>query len=165
MRSRLGIWIAASLAVALLAGLALGGLWVGRWMQSTPTVAAYDSDDVESENGFGTGEVGVAACPLGGGERAPLGSEMSAGQRVREAYAAAERYVARLGYLNLSIAEIMEFQNNFYVVIVRETDTGVGAMELLVDRRIGIVGPEMGPNMMWNTKYGRQGLSRWMMGE
>ena len=46
----------------------------------------------------------------------------------------------------------MEFSSNFYV-IVAEKSTGIGAFELIVARN-GIVYPEPGPNMMWNTKYG-----------
>jgi len=72
---------------------------------------------------------------------------------IEQAQEAAERYVATLGYPDLEVAEVMEFERNFYA-IVREPDTGMGAMELLVDRWTGDVGPEMGPNMMWNAKYG-----------
>ncbi len=54
---------------------------------------------------------------------------------------------------DLGIKEIMEFSNNFYV-IVQEKNTGVNAFELLVDRYSGRVMLEHGPNMMWNTKYG-----------
>jgi hypothetical protein len=61
----------------------------------------------------------------------------------------------------LEIAEVMEFENNFYA-IVQEEETGMGAMELLVDKWRGTVFPEMGPNMMWNTKYGMH--RRGMMG-
>jgi hypothetical protein len=61
----------------------------------------------------------------------------------------------------LEIAELMEFERNFYA-IVREAETGVGAMELLVDRATGAVVPEQGPNMMWNVRYGMHG--RGMMG-
>lgn len=57
---------------------------------------------------------------------------------------------------NLKLAEVMEFQNNFYGVVV-ENQTGRGAMELLVDAYSGSVGPEYGPNMMWNEKYGHMG--------
>ncbi|HHS97569.1 MAG TPA: hypothetical protein ENK08_06665 [Chloroflexi bacterium] len=83
---------------------------------------------------------------------------------IDEAREAVEQYIARLGYPNLEVAEVMEFEHNFYA-IVRETDTGIGAMELLIDKRTGAVGPEMGPNMMWNGKYGMHGRGRgWMMG-
>jgi hypothetical protein len=68
-----------------------------------------------------------------------------------DAYARAEDYVAALGS-NLEIAEIMEFENNFYVVVT-EADSGRGAVELLVDAYTGNVGREMGPGMMWNLKY------------
>ncbi len=57
---------------------------------------------------------------------------------------------------NLKLAEVMEFENNFYGVVV-EKETGRGAMELLVDPFSGTVGPEHGPNMMWNEKYGHMG--------
>jgi hypothetical protein len=46
----------------------------------------------------------------------------------------------------------MIFDNNAYVV-VKETSTGVGAFELLVDPTSQIAYPEHGPNMMWNLKY------------
>ena len=59
------------------------------------------------------------------------------------------------GYSNsdLQLSEIMEFADNFYVV-VGERSTTTQAFELLVDRYTGFVHPEPGPNMMWNTKYG-----------
>jgi len=64
------------------------------------------------------------------------------------------------GYLSdrpgLKLAEIMEFEDNFYGVVI-EKETGKGAMELLVDPYTGQVYPEHGPNMMWNEKYGHMG--------
>ena len=66
---------------------------------------------------------------------------------------AVEQYLEDLDDDNLEIAELMEFEMNYYA-IVRERDTGMGAMELLVDKSTGVVGPEMGPNMMWNARYG-----------
>jgi hypothetical protein len=53
----------------------------------------------------------------------------------------------------LDIAEIMEFSRNFYIEVY-EAETGIGAMELLVDKSTGAIFPEYGPNMMWNLKYG-----------
>jgi len=35
--------------------------------------------------------------------------------------------------------------------------SGAGAFEVLVNKYNGYVYPEMGPNMMWNTKYGHMG--------
>jgi hypothetical protein len=54
---------------------------------------------------------------------------------------------------SLKISEVMEFENNFYVV-ASESDSGRGAMELLVDPYSGVVSQEMGANRMWNLKYG-----------
>ena len=53
---------------------------------------------------------------------------------------------------DLTVAEIMEFNNNFYVA-VKETTTGLGAFELLVDPYSGAVIPEIGPNKKWNARY------------
>jgi hypothetical protein len=66
---------------------------------------------------------------------------------------AVETYLASANNPDLTLDEIMEFQYNFYA-IVKEKSTGIGAFELLVDKSNGNVYPEMGPNMMWNTKYG-----------
>lgn len=71
---------------------------------------------------------------------------------IDEAEGLAEQYISQISS-DLQIEEIMEFSNNFYVV-VQEKSTGINALELLVDRYTGRVSPEPGPNMMWNTKYG-----------
>jgi len=67
-----------------------------------------------------------------------------------------ESYLGFIGDPNLQVDEVMEFESNFYA-IVKEKDTGKGAMELLVNKVTGSVFPEFGPNMMWNTKYGHMG--------
>lgn len=74
---------------------------------------------------------------------------------INQAITSAKQYAAGYGE-GLTVAEIMEFNNNFYVS-VKETSTGRGAFELLVDPYSGAVWPEMGPNMMWNVKYGHMG--------
>ena len=70
-----------------------------------------------------------------------------------DAEAAVERYLDRLGARDLYMAELMEFERNYYAIIAGE-DTRIGAMELLLDKASGRVSPEPGPNMMWNLKYG-----------
>lgn len=65
-------------------------------------------------------------------------------------------------YSDLVPVEVMEFSNHFYV-LVKEKNTGIGAMELIVERN-GLVHPEPGPNMMWNTKYGHMSGFGGMMG-
>lgn len=62
-------------------------------------------------------------------------------------------YLERNDLSDLEIAEIMEFSKNFYIEVY-EPDTGIGAMELLVDKSNGAIFQEYGPNMMWNIKYG-----------
>ncbi|NIA11357.1 MAG: hypothetical protein GWP10_16925 [Nitrospiraceae bacterium] len=77
------------------------------------------------------------------------------------AEAVAAKYLDRHRGKDLEIAEIMEFANNFYVQ-AQEKGTGRYALELLIDRRTGRVYPEPGPNMMWNTKYGRMSWLPWV---
>jgi hypothetical protein len=72
---------------------------------------------------------------------------------------ATEAYIA--GDRNLEITELMAFSDNFYAQ-VREKDSGRYALELLIDPYSGEVFPEMGPNMMWNTRYGTMGGVREM---
>ena len=98
-----------------------------------------------------------------------------------EAVARFQDYVAATGNEDLALLEVMEFDNNFYA-IVHEKSTGIGAFELLIDKggwatsggmggmmnRVGLVYPEPGPNMMWNTKYdmmmGRGGMMGYRSG-
>lgn len=67
------------------------------------------------------------------------------------------------GKADLRVAEVMEFENNFYAQ-VQERSTGINAFELLIDPYAGNVWPEYGPNMMWNTKYGMMGPMGMMRG-
>ena len=76
---------------------------------------------------------------------------------IDEATEAIERYLGAYGQ-DLALAEVMEFAWNFYAE-VEEESTGIHAMELLIDKYTGQVYPEMGPNRMWNTKYGMMGNS------
>ena len=76
---------------------------------------------------------------------------------IDEATEAIERYLGAYGQ-DLALAEVMEFAWNFYAE-VEEESTGIHTMELLIDKYTGQVYPEMGPNMMWNTKYGMMGSS------
>jgi len=69
----------------------------------------------------------------------------------------ANRYLMSVNDPDLAIAEIMEFEQNFYVVYY-EKSNGIGAFEMLIDKKTGRIFPEYGPNMMWNTKYGHGGM-------
>ena len=68
-----------------------------------------------------------------------------------------ENYLDSIGTSDLEIDEIMEFEHNYYVVYSEES-TGMGAMEMLIDKTTGRIFPEYGPNMMWNLKYGHGGM-------
>jgi hypothetical protein len=68
-----------------------------------------------------------------------------------------KNYLDSIGTSDLEIDEIMEFEYNYYVVYSEES-TGVGAMEMLIDKTTGRIFPEYGPNMMWNLKYGHGGM-------
>lgn len=71
---------------------------------------------------------------------------------IADAETAVTNYLATLND-NLSLGEIMIFDNNAYAQIM-DSETGQGAFEVLVDPVTGNVFPEPGPNMMWNTEYG-----------
>ncbi len=72
---------------------------------------------------------------------------------IEKAKESVEQYLTSTGNADLKLSEVIEFDNNFYAG-VKEQSTGTHAFELLVDKYTGAVFPEMGPNMMWNTKYG-----------
>ena len=79
-------------------------------------------------------------------------------------------YLARLHNPDLTLHEVEEYQNNFYASYV-EKSTGIFAFQMLIWKpgsswtggmmgngmMSGLVMPEPGPNMMWNTKYGVMG--------
>jgi hypothetical protein len=183
---RAGLWIGIGILVVMglvVVGL-LGGwaLW-GRQVWATGTVAAPrggagapgDCGGWGYGYGMGPGMMGRGTAPVTACDGLDYGRGWSGGRTavpsgtltIEEAHEAAEEYVAAWGIANLEIVEVMEFERNFYA-IVEESDTGIGAMELLIDRGTGAVGPEMGPNMMWNARYGmhgRGGMMGWAADE
>ena len=92
--------------------------------------------------GFNPGGLTGSGGPVSGN---PISSERAVG--------IAQQTAAGYSSRTLTVDEVMEFQNNFYVSI-KEQDSGIGAFELLINRNSGAVSPELGPNMMWNTAYG-----------
>jgi hypothetical protein len=72
---------------------------------------------------------------------------------ITNAVTIAQNYVSSIGNPDLVVKQVEEYSANFYVQ-VNEKSTGNGAFELLVNKYTGSIYPEMGPNMMWNTKYG-----------
>jgi len=72
---------------------------------------------------------------------------------IADAETAVTNYLTTLNNDNLSLGEIMIFDNQAYAQIMN-SETGQGAFEVLVDPTTRNVFPEPGPNMMWNTEYG-----------
>lgn len=69
---------------------------------------------------------------------------------------AINRYLSENNLSAFTVDKLLEFTDYYYAVL-REPVTGTGAMEILVDRKNGTVEVEIGPNLMWNTKYSLHG--------
>ena len=96
--------------------------------------------------------------------QAPFGGMMMRGYGMRgstsaeplsvaQARTAAETLLKETDLKDLAVAEVMIFDNHAYVE-VKDSTTGKGALELLVDPVSKTAFLEFGPSMMWNTKYG-----------
>jgi hypothetical protein len=72
---------------------------------------------------------------------------------IGQAETIARQVLARGGYAGLTLDEIQEFSNNFYVAVKYRTGGQGGAFEFLIDRYTGSVHPEP-QTMMWNTQFG-----------
>ena len=136
-----------------------GALGCGSWSSANST-GVYTSTQPLSGYSYGPGMMGRGmGGMMGQGYRAGGWSYPGNGAplTIDEAVSAANRYL--LAYSNpdsgqsLILTEVMEFSENFYAE-VEEESMGIHAFELLIDRYTGVVSPEPGPNMMWNTKYG-----------
>jgi hypothetical protein len=110
--------------------------------------------------GQGFGGAVPAGCPMFGGAAIPANAQPITFDKAVEA---ARQYVESYDNADLELAEVMEFENNFYG-LVKDKSSGSGAFELLVNRFTGYVSPEPGPNMMWNTRYGHMAGFGGMMG-
>jgi len=123
----------------------------------------YAGGKPEQTRSYGPGMMGGGMMGSGmmgsgmmGGGLDGLDNSLQRTVDITKAKAIVAEYLAGLSNKNLMIDEIMEFENNLYALI-KETDTGKGAFELLVDPFTGALRPEFGPNMMWNIKYGMMG--------
>lgn len=68
------------------------------------------------------------------------------------AQARIQQYLATLNNADLILSDLEEYTWNFYGM-VKEKSTDKAAFQLIVDKYSGNVAPEMGPNIMWNSKY------------
>ncbi|MDO8725781.1 MAG: hypothetical protein Q7J35_06925 [Candidatus Methanoperedens sp.] len=105
------------------------------------------------QNGMmGSGMMGGNMLVSGGVPYSPNGSQVS----LEQASNIAKRYLAAQNNPDLELADLEEWEFNFYVEY-KEKSTGTKAFQVLIDKYGGTVSPEMGPNMMWNIKYGMMG--------
>jgi len=167
-------WLAL-IAIVLVSGLLVGAAGLGVWVfrDSIARVVAESAfGRVLGRYRWGAGMMGgyYGSQDYGSGGILPccgwnqVPDESTSGiLSIDEAYEAVEEYAVRLGYDGLEVEEVMEFTENFYAIMAEES-TGIGAMELLIDKETGAVSPEPGPNMMWNAKYGMHRGGGWMMG-
>ncbi len=100
---------------------------------------------MNANGGYGSGHCGAGYDAGYGANTNPI--------TIEDAKTAVEQYLATTGNADLKLTEVMEFDNHFYAE-VEEKSTGTHAFELLVNKYTGAITPEMGPNMMWNTRYG-----------
>lgn len=147
---------AALIALAVVFALVLPWIasWLG-WQGGYGMMGGFTGGRGGMMGGFGPSQApsasagGYGMMPWGG----PRGASGTANRlTLQQALTATEDYVAASDG-DFAVAEVMEFDNNFYALVV-EAGTGRAALELLVDPYTGAVGPEPGPNMMWNDKYG-----------
>jgi hypothetical protein len=107
-------------------------------------------------NGWGSGMMGGGMMGGWGYNNTPAASALTLDQAVTNM----QNYVASLGNADLRLSEVEEYSLNYYGV-VQEKSTGTNALQLIANKSNGAVYSEMGPNMMWNTKYSPM---TWMMG-
>jgi hypothetical protein len=171
VHKRIKITIGIGLAVLLLASVFVtaafaqgpgGGFGGGRGMMGGQGFGGM----MGNGQGYGPGMMGgqgfggttPAGCPMYGGAANPTNAQPVTFDKAVEAL---QQYLKSYNNADLVLAEVMEFDNNFYAVV---TDKSTGAFELLVNRYDGYVYPEPGPNMMWNTQYGHMAGFGGMMG-
>ena len=146
-------------AVTLLLVLGMGSLGAGYVLGHHPGGASPMWSRMGGHPGFGWSgcdshegaEFGRGHWVSGSCERISLSEGLVAS--LGEAQEAVEQYVEQLGYKDLHVTEVMEFERNYYAIVAEE-ETDIGAMELLVDKSSGVVTPEPGPNRCGTRNMG-----------
>lgn len=115
----------------------MGGYGRGNGMMGGSGMMTYDGSGYGNHCGANATSYGENSTPI----------------TIDEAKTSVEQYLTKTGNSDLEIAEVLQFENNFYAGI-KEKSTDKYAFELLINKYTGAVFPEMGPNMMWNSKYG-----------
>lgn len=155
------ILVVAAIIVVLGAGYAVarsGSFWngmngmngiYGNGMMSGNGYGMMGNSGMMNQNGYGFGNHCGSTATGYGKNATPI--------TIDEAKKAVGQYITKTGNNDLELAEVLQFENNFYAGI-KEKSTDKYAFELLVNKYTGAVFPEMGPNMMWNTKYGNMDI-------
>jgi hypothetical protein len=150
MRNRIlvivgGLLIAGALVVAAVAAISAQA-------QPTPVTDGTGADHEQSAQPgmMSSGGMGAQSMP---GSQGMSGQQASPLKTLDAAKTAFEGYIDRTGNADLAVDQVMQFQWNYYAT-VKEKSTSSGAFELLANPQTGAVFLEMGPTMMWNTKYG-----------
>ena len=114
---------------------------------------AYAADPLTG--GYGMMGGGYGYGMMGPGyDAASFGIDLDNGQVTtsEQALAIAKAYVGKLDQ-GLGLDEIHEFQDA-YEVELKELQNGEKAFEFMIAKSGGRIFTEMGPNVMWNVKYG-----------
>lgn len=149
------------LGIGIVVGLTLLGLVFAQGMVGNQNNSP-DAQGMMGQQGMGMmGGMGMMRSGKMGG--------MMGGMGMMQTYPATaepislENAQARLEQLaqsyspNVQVNDVMAFSNNYYAQLV--DDQGQGVAEVLVDRYSGLVYPEPGPNMIWNTRSGMMGFA------
>lgn len=166
----LGVLAGAALLVG--GGIAIGRMAFNRWAFNGPAMM-FNRDGYSFDNRWDRRSApemfGGRGSKFEPAQRDGYGMGMMGGYNANysgtplsldESRKAIQSYLDNLKNPDLVLEEVMVFNNNSYGVIV-EKSTGKGAFEVLVNPVSKVVTPEMGPNMMWNLKYGHMdGIGR-----
>jgi hypothetical protein len=171
--------LAISVIVVIGAGLMWGGMYFGRmagpWSYGPNMMYGYASSAATGNSAYGAMGAGMMAGGMMGGNMMGSAYGMMSGAGnvalsgvqplpISAAQNAVEAYLAGLHNSDLTVGEVVIFDNQAYARI-DEKSTGHAALEVLVDPVTLAIYPEPGANMMWNLKYGSMsGAGAGMMG-
>ena len=130
----------------MMGGRGMGGMMGGGWYSGIPQYGTTTPPTSSGQYGWG-------GCHGSNGYASPTAPTQGVAITLDKAVDVAKTYLASLNNPDLAIDEVEEYTQNFYVLYY-EKSTGFGAFEMLIDKYSGSIYSEMGPNMMWNTKYG-----------
>lgn len=118
----------------------------------------YGSNNGYGGNGYGMmggyGSNGSYGMMGGGFDASSLGINLPNNQvsTAEQAIAVAKAYVQKLDS-GLAVDELHEFNDSYEAELI-DSKTGAKAYEFMIAKNGGEIYAEIGPNIMWNTKYG-----------